>query len=193
MKADPSSTTIYHQLSDEALIALVLCSGAEQAYTALVRRYERLLEVVIGRYLSDPEAVKEVRQDTFIRAFRALAGFRGESKFSTWLCKIATSVTISRLRTRRYDAWAALEDVPACLEAHSYDGGTALETSETHAMLHQAIGQLNPQDAVALNLFYLREQSIEEIGQLTGWTKLKIRSRLCRARQRLRSVLEARV
>ncbi len=193
MQATSANTLSYNQLSDEALIALVLCSGVEQAYTALVKRYERLLQVVIGRYISDPEAVKDVRQDTFIRAFRALADFRGESKFSTWLCKIATSLTINRLRTRRYAAWTALEDSPLLLEEPSCDGGTALEMRETHALLHRAIGQLNPQDAVALNLFYLREHSIEEIGQLTGWTKLKIRSRLCRARQRLRSVLEARV
>ena len=154
-----------------------------------VRRYERLVQSVLSRYLSDPEAVKEVMQDTFLRAFRALPDFQGRSKFSTWLYKIAISLAINRLRVKRYMPWQSLEDAPQVKEGYA-DYSTCFEKKETYGLLQDAIRQLNQQDAVALELFYLHEHSVEEIGQLTGWTASNIKSRLSRARVRLRTVME---
>jgi len=93
-------TTVF---TDETLIRLVL-SGQENAYTILVKRYERMLHSVIQSYLPNYEARQEVVQDTFIRAFRALPSFRAECKFRTWLSKIARSQAVNRLRMRCYDA-----------------------------------------------------------------------------------------
>ena len=179
----------YAQMSDEKLITLI-AMNQQQAYTVLFRRYERLVQSVLSRYLSDPEAVKEVMQDTFLRAFRALPDFQGRSKFGTWLYKIAISLAINRLRVKRYMPWQALEDVPALTAEHGSDHIACFEKQETYGLLQQAIRQLNQQDAVALELFYLREQSVEEIGQMTGWTASNIKSRLSRARVRLRHVVE---
>lgn len=188
MKAIAQPGNRYTQLTDEKLIHLVI-AGQQQACTVLFKRHERMLRFVLQRYLSDPEAVKEVIQDTFLRAFRALSGFRGESKFSTWLSKIAISVAITRLRTKRYSAWASLEDTLSHWQEDLHDNEIWLEKKETSRLLRQALHQLCPQDATALELFYFREQSIEEIGQLTGWTTSNIKSRLSRARQRLHNVL----
>ena len=179
----------YAQMSDEKLITLI-AMNQQQAYTVLFRRYERLVQSVLSRYLSDPEAVKEVMQDTFLRAFRALPDFEGRSKFGTWLYKIAISLAINRLRVKRYMPWQALEDVPALTAEHYSDHMACFEKQDTYGLLQQAIRQLNQQDAVALELFYLREQSVEEIGQMTGWTASNIKSRLSRARVRLRHVVE---
>lgn len=164
-------------------------AGQQQAYTALVHRHERLLRFVLQRYLSDREAVREVIQDTFMRAFRALPDFRGESKFSTWLSKIAVSLAINRLRVKRYSPWASLDDTLKIWENDLHDNEALLEKQESGQLLRQALLQLCPQDATALELFYFREQSIEEIGHLTGWTSSNIKSRLSRARQRLQKVL----
>lgn len=179
----------YTQINDETLIALV-ASGEQRAYTILVERYSRLVQSVLSRYLTDPEAVKEVMQDAFVRAFRALPSFRGESKFSTWLCKIAISLAITRLKVRRYAAWDSLDTYRQTAPEGFHDNEAALERQDTSRMLQQAIEQLNPQDAAALELFYFREHSIEEICRLTGWTVAKTKSRLSRARVRLRTVLE---
>ena len=180
----------YTQLSDEKLITLIAMNH-QQAYTVLVRRYERLVQSVLSRYLSDPEAVKEVMQDTFLRAFRALPDFQGRSKFSTWLYKIAVSLAINRLRVKRYMSWEALETAPVQGGGSYSDYSTSFEKQETYQLLQSAIRRLNEQDAVALELFYLHEQSVEEIGQLTGWTASNIKSRLSRARVRLRTVMES--
>ena len=188
MIANAQTSKYAQQWTDEKLIHLAV-AGHQQACTILVRRYERLLRTVLQRYLSDPEAVKEVAQDTFVRAFRALPGFRGESKLGTWLCKIAVSLAISRLRLRRYAMWESIDGILPHGHESSHDGDAVLEKKETSQMLRQALRQLSPQDATALELFYFREQSIDEIGHLTGWTRSNVKSRLSRARQRLHSVL----
>lgn len=188
MKTVTQTGNRYNQLPDEKLISMVM-AGKQQAYTALVHRHERLLRFVLQRYLTDHEAVREVIQDTFMRAFRALPDFRGESKFSTWLSKIAVSLAINRLRVKRYSSWASLDDTLKIWEKDLHDNEVLLEKQESSQLLRQALLQLCPQDATALDLFYFREQSIEEIGHLTGWTTSNIKSRLSRARQRLQKVL----
>ncbi len=188
MKAITPTADRQSQLTDETLICLAL-SGQQEAYTMLVHRHERLLRFVLQRYLTDPEAVREVVQDAFVRAFRALPGFRGDSKFSTWLTRIAISQALNRLRSKRYTAWDSLEDTLLQKEEDYHSHETALEKQEMSRLLRRVIRQLGPNDATALELFYFREQSIEEIGQITGWTASNIKSRLSRARQRLQGAL----
>jgi len=88
-------------LTDETLISLVL-SGQENAYTILVRRYERMMHSVIQHYLPNYEVRQEVVQGTFIRSFRVLSRFRAECKFSTWLSKIARPQAVNRHKVRRH-------------------------------------------------------------------------------------------
>jgi len=188
MKAIAPTAGRQSQLTDETLICLAL-SGQQEAYTMLVHRHERLLRFVLRRYLTDEDTIREVVQDAFVRAFGALPGFRGDSKFSTWLTRIAISQAMNRLRSKRHAAWDALEGTRLQREADEYSHEKALEKRETSQLLRRVIRQLGPNDATALELFYFREQSIEEIGQITGWTASNIKSRLSRARQRLQDAL----
>lgn len=188
MKTISSLANPYRNHTDDQLIRLVK-SGHQQACAALHGRYEHMLQSVLRRYLSDPEAVKEITQDAFLRAFRKLDSFRGESKFSTWLCRIGVSLAISRRRTRRYAGWTALDEALPVTKADVFDSSRALEQQETGRLLRQALRQLSEQDAIALDLYYFREQSIEEIGHHTGWTQTNIKTRLSRARHRLQQVL----
>ncbi|TNE60427.1 MAG: sigma-70 family RNA polymerase sigma factor [Bacteroidetes bacterium] len=189
MKKDAQANHSWKGLTDETLICLVL-SGRTEACDILLQRHEPLLRFVIRRYLSDPEMIQEVIHDTFLRALRALPGFRREAKFSTWLCTIAASQAINRLRARRQPAWEQPEEVLQNWEDDLYINGLALERQETRQALRQAINRLSPKDTTAIELFYFHEQSITEISQITGWTATTIKSRLCRARQRLRTLLE---
>jgi RNA polymerase sigma factor (sigma-70 family) len=177
-------------LSDENLICFVM-AGHQQAYAEFVKRYERLLLSVVSRYCADPESQKEIIQDTFIRAFKALPDFRRESKLSTWLCRIAVSAAINRLRLRRNAAWAALEDSSIFEISVEPEGYQEVEKKESYHLLRQAIGQLSERDAMAIHLFYFNENSMEEISHKTGWTLSNIKSRLSRARVRLREVMES--
>ncbi|MBC7774247.1 MAG: sigma-70 family RNA polymerase sigma factor [Phycisphaerae bacterium] len=188
MKTIASNNSHNSLMTDDTLIQLVL-SGQENACKILMKRYERLLHVVLQSYLPDYESRQEVIQDTFLRAFRALPSFRADSKFSTWLCKIARSQAISRLRLRRYTIWDSIEETVSHWEADLHSNEVALEKQESNQQLRLAVQQLHPNDAKALELFYFYEQSLEEIGALTGWTTNNIKTRLFRARQRLHALL----
>jgi RNA polymerase sigma-70 factor (ECF subfamily) len=181
----------YAALNDETLIALAL-EGNQRAYAILARRHESLLRPVIGRYLKDVNEIDEAIQDTYVRAFQALPNFRGESKFSSWLYRIAVSVAINQLRSRqrharRVDSSAELEKLDIGLPP---EGARKVEKDEARHWLRHAICQLSSSDAQVLRLFYFEEQSIQEICQLSGWTESNVKSKLSRARQRLRGILE---
>lgn len=175
-------------LTDETLIRLAQ-DGQEHAYTILVKRHESLLHYVLQSYLPDYGARQEVIQDAFLRAFAALSSFRGESKFSTWLSKIAKSTAISRLQLRRYAAWDSIESCMRDWESDLYANELSIEKQESNEVLQMAVQKLHPNDAIALDMFYFREQSLEEIGQITGWTIPNVKTRLFRARQRLHATL----
>lgn len=190
MKTNAPAGKRYAHLSDEALIRLIL-SGEEEACTVLVRRYERLLRSILQRYLSDPGAVQEVMQDSFVRAFRGLRSFRGDSRFSTWLSRIAIWQACSRLRMKRFAPWNALDEVALHGLSVPHNQERMLEKEEASQLLRAAVGRLKPNDAMAIELYYFREQSIDEIRQITGWTEANVKSRLSRARQRLQGALRA--
>ncbi len=105
------------------------------------------------------------------------------------MSKIARSQAISRLRMKRYNAWTSIEGTLSDWEADLQTNEVALEKKESSQLLRIAVSQLDSNDAKALELFYFYEQSLEEIGALTGWSISNIKTRLFRARQRLHTSL----
>lgn len=179
-------------LSDETLIEMAL-RGSQQAYSLLAYRHESLLRSVIRRYFSDPNEVEETLQDTYIRAFQSMHSFRGDCKFSSWLYRIAFSVAINRLksnqrRAQRMDGSIGPDSLGL---AYTPEEMNRVEKEETRRWLLQAMSLLSGHDAWVLQLFYLEEQSIQEICKASGWTESNVKSKLSRARQRLRSIIEA--
>ncbi|HVG15599.1 MAG TPA: sigma-70 family RNA polymerase sigma factor, partial [Chitinophagaceae bacterium] len=89
-------------LSDTDIINLVL-KGNKQAYEVIVRRYQSYVLTLVMRQVKGREDAEEVAQDIFVKAFRGLADFKGNSKFSTWLYVIANTTCISFLRKKKWD------------------------------------------------------------------------------------------
>ena len=174
-------------LSDDTLIDMAL-AGSQTAYSLIVKRHERMLRAVITRYLKEEEGIQEALQETFVRMYRSLAGFRRECKLSSWLCRIA----INRYKSKRkpYDVVAAdtlaeayeLAGIPEALER--------LERQETSLWVQRALSRLPAKDASVLDQFYLKGWSVDEIRQATGLTESNVKTRLLRARRRLRQVVE---
>ena len=175
----------------EASIIKQAIAGDQSAYAALVRRYNRLVFGLALQMLGNREDALEVTQDAFLKAFRFLSTYRGESRFSTWLYHIARTSAINRLRRVRRETVALDAPEAAVMQmsssmANGYDTVVASERSE---LLLEAFKQLRPDDGLVLRLFYMQEQSLEEICQIMDWTMSNAKSRLCRARQRLKHVL----
>lgn len=176
-------------LDNDNIIIQKVLQGDVNAYSELVARYQNYVFTLALRIVKNREDAEEVAQDSFIKAYSYLKDFRADSKFSTWLYTIVQRNAISHLRKKRLDTsemneerYEYLADKSSILENINYNTDKAL--------LSKAMNLLKPDDASILSLFYLQEQSLEEIGQIIGLDTNTCKVRLFRARQKLKVILE---
>ena len=137
-------------------------------------------------------AALQVAQDVFVKAYRALADFRGASKFSTWLYTIVNSSCLSFLRKKKQEIHS-LDNERVFEQVDNQDSGLAanqVEQKSRQIMVTKAIALLAPDDAEIITLFYKAEQSLEEIAQILGIEPNTAKVRLHRARTRLKEKME---
>ncbi len=178
-------------LNDSEIISKVL-SGDHQAYAILVNRYQNYVFTLALRMVKSREDAEEVAQDAFIKAYKYLADFKGASKFTTWLYTIVNNTGISFLRKKKLDTHS-LDNEKVFELADSQDSGmraNQVEQKSKLAMVNEAIGLLNSDDAQIITLFYKGEQSLEEIAQILGLETNTAKVRLHRARTRLKEKME---
>jgi|SRR5665213_2071468 len=179
------------KLSDLELIQETL-GGNQAAYTKLVKRHQRFVFTLALRFAKSREDAEEIAQDCFIKAFRSLASFQGQSKFSTWLYSIVYTTSMTFLRKKRLDT-DSIDDENTFVQVENQTSAFDVNNAENKSRsfyLNQAIGQLLPDDAAIITLFYKGEQSLEEIGQAMGMEANTVKVKLFRARQRLKEKLE---
>ena len=180
------------QIQDQEIILQVL-QGRKQAYAILVERYQNYVFTLVMRYIKNREEAEEVAQDVFVKAYRYLADFRGQSKFSTWLYTIVNTTCISFLRKNKEQV-VLVEDeqLHAITNRLKMSDGASVysENRSERKMLRQAVEQLPELDAQIITLFYQHEQSLEEIGAVLGLTANHVKVRLFRARQKLKEILQ---
>ncbi|MCL4143039.1 UNVERIFIED_CONTAM: hypothetical protein GTU68_045411 [Idotea baltica] len=156
----------------------------------LVLKYQYKVHAIISRYIKDFDEVNDVSQEAFIKAYRALAKFRGESQFYTWLYRIAVNTAKNYLvaRNRRPPA----SDVDAA-DADYYEGGDRLRDiaspenllyrDELEAVVDSAIKDLPEDLRTAVTLREFEGLSYEEIAEVMGCPVGTVRSRIFRARE----------
>jgi len=179
------------KLSDIELIAQTL-AGNQAAYADLVKRHQRFVFTLAMRFAKGREDAEEIAQDCFIKAYRSLAAFEGQSKFSTWLYSIVYTTAMTFLRKKRVDT-DSIDDENTYIQVESQSSAFDVNSAENKSRsfyLNQAIGQLLPDDATIITLFYQGEQSLEEIGRALGMETNTVKVKLFRARQRLKEKLE---
>ena len=185
---------------DQALVERVQ-AGEKAAFDLLVRKYQHRLTSVISRYVHDWAEAQDVAQESFIRAYRALGNFRGDSQFYTWLYKIGVNTAKNWLvsQGRR----PPTEDVDA-VDAVQYEGGGRLRDTDTpeQELIRQEIEQtvastveaLPEELRMAITLREVEGLSYEEIAEAMSCPIGTVRSRIFRARdaidQRLRPMLD---
>ena len=178
-------------LGDNEIISRVL-KGEQNAYAELVNRYQAYVFTLVLRMIKSREDAEEVAQDVFIKAYRSLADFRGESKFSTWLYTIANTTSITFLRKKKLDVHS-LDNEKVFEVADSRDSGLRANMVEQKSrvnMVNEAIAMLSPDDAEIITLFYKAEQNLEEISRILRLETNTAKVRLHRARTRLKEKME---
>jgi RNA polymerase sigma factor (sigma-70 family) len=177
--------------NDTELISRVL-KGDSQAYAGLVNRYQDYVFTLTLRMVKNREDAEEIAQDVFVKAYRYLADFRGQSKFSTWLYTIVNTTCITFLRKKKLVVHS-LDNEAVFERADNLDGGLTanqVEQKSKTAMVTQAIALLSTDDAEILTLFYKAEQSLEEIARILRVETNTAKVRLHRARTRLKEKME---
>jgi RNA polymerase sigma factor (sigma-70 family) len=178
-------------LGDNEIISRVL-KGEQNAYAELVNRYQAYVFTLVLRMIKSREDAEEVAQDVFIKAYRSLADFRGDSKFSTWLYTIANTTSITFLRKKKLDVHS-LDNEKVFEVADSKDSGfraNLVEQKSRVNMVNEAIAMLSPDDAEIITLFYKAEQNLEEISRILRLETNTVKVRLHRARTRLKEKME---
>lgn len=179
------------QLDDIEIIQMVL-QGQQAAYARLVDRYESFVFSIAFRFVNNREVAEELAQDVFVKAYRYLADFKGNSKFSTWLYTIVNTTCLSYIRKKKDETVFLEEEKMVAISDTSFGEKPSdrLEQTTQKQLLNSALKQLPPQDAEILTLYYQAEQSVEEIGIITGLSASNVKVRLFRMRQKLKEILE---
>ncbi len=174
--------------TDQQLVERVQ-KGDKRAFDLLVLKYQHKMVSVVGRYINDSHEVYDVVQEAFIKAYRALGNFRGDSQFYTWLYRIAINTAKNYLVSRGRRPPATDVDVE---DAEFYSGSDLLKDVDTpennlfrdelKAMVDQAIRELPEDLRTAVTLRELEGLSYEEIADVMGCPVGTVRSRIFRAR-----------
>ena len=172
--------------------------GDVEAFAAIVNAHKQLIAADLARRLP-PQDVQEVAQDTFIRAFRGLASFRGEAPFRIWILRIARHAAMDfwRKRYRRRDRTfsdldeATLLHVEASQQEQLAEKKADREARETaQEWLAAALRRLSPDDRAVITLVELEDFSMEEAARRLGCGLSAVKVRAFRARRRLKALLE---
>ncbi len=185
-----ASIIIMYLKKDNYYIARVL-EGKTSDYACIIDKYKDMIFTLAFRITGNREDAEEVSQDAFLKAFNGLAEFRGTSKFSTWLYKIAYNQSISHIRKKKPDirSYDSLES-----RADEWQGETDMNLEQLDNIpvvyVRQAFEKLEETDRVILTLFYQDDVNVKEIASITGLGVSNVKVKLFRGRKKLVDILE---
>jgi RNA polymerase sigma-70 factor (ECF subfamily) len=184
--------------ADEAKLIKSVCAGEREAFYELVRPYERMIYATAISVAKNPADAEEIAQEAVLKAFSHLCGFRGESKFSTWLVQITYNEAKMRLKKARRHLHESIDD-----QQQSEDGdfwprdyadwrpipSELLEQNEIRQAVQDAINSLSPGYRETLVLRDVQHLSVKETSAILGISEPAVKTRLHRARLLLRDRL----
>jgi len=188
------------RLAAEADVIARVVAGDVDAFEYFVKTYQKRITRFVFTLLRDPSDTDCVTQDVFVKAFRALPEFKGESAFETWLTRIAINTVRDRIRRRRpvvsFSDLRDLDDddgpeIPASLDpADGTSPERDLLSGDIRRRIAVALVTLSPRQRSIFVMKHYEEKSIAEIGDATGLDEGTIKSHLFRAARKLRVCLE---
>jgi RNA polymerase sigma-70 factor (ECF subfamily) len=178
-------TTVINNSEENELLDRIL-AGEEQLYARLVNEYKRFAYTIAMKVLNNRADAEEVAQDAFVKAYHYLKGFNRQSRFSTWLYRIVFNTAISRQRQQR----VVFEDVSQKNLEYREQADHATEYDDRQQHIARAMSCLNEADRIAIQLYYLKEFTLEETAGMLGQNLNTTKVRVHRARLRLAAELK---
>ncbi len=180
------------QNTDDIELIKQVLAGNQSAYAVLVKRHQRYAFTLALRFTKSREDAEEIAQDCFVKAYKSLASFQQQAKFTTWLYQIVYTTSMNLLRKKKLPT-DSMDGDAVFINLNNYTAAPKTNSAEQKSQsfyVNLAISQLLPGDATIITLFYQGEQSLEEIAQVIGMETNTVKVKLHRARHRLKEKLE---
>lgn len=157
-------------------------SGKTSAFTYFVETYQDMAFTIAHRVCGNVQDAEDVVQESFVKVYRNLHTFRNESKFSSWLYRIVynTAITHSKSKLWLYDQETSLSNVQ---EISDFDTETQIIDYERTEAVANVLNKMSKGEALLLTLYYLEDNPVKEIAQITGLNESNVKVKLFRARQ----------
>ena len=185
-------------LDNEDVLVAEARAGKAESFTTLINQYDRHIYRLALNITGNQEDAEDVLQDSFLKAYSNLGQFQGGSRFYTWLVRIAVNEALMKLRKRRGASWVSLDEpvetddrslTPREIEDWGENPEQSYAKTELQDILGQAIEKLEPQFRTVFMLRDVEEFSTDETAKMLGLSVPAVKSRLLRARLRLRDLL----
>ncbi len=168
-----------------------ILKGDSNSYAPLINKHKDLVFTIAVRVVKNREDAEELAQDVFIKAFEVLSTFKKESKFSTWLYRIAFNMAVSKTRKKKLETSNLESEI---IEKFSIDEIVPdlqeLSDEEQKNCVEKALKTLPYEENIIITLFYYDDKSIEEISEITNLSASNVKVKLHRIRKKLYSIIQ---
>lgn len=165
--------------------------GDSGSFEYLVNKYKRMVYTIALRVLGNPDDAQDAAQESFIKAYKQIGQFQGTAKFSTWLHTITYRTSVSKLKRSDIET-SSIDDLVE--EKYVQDQRVSpleeMQLKDEQKYVKQAIQNLPKTEGLLVTLYYLNENSVKEIQEITGLSNANIKIKLYRARKKLESELK---
>ena len=165
--------------------------GDSNSFGVLVERYQNMVFALALKMLKHREESEEVSQDTFIKAYKSLSRFNGESKFSTWLYRVAYNTCLDRIKMNsKFNNDVEINDVTSNEIFQAENIFDSLENKERSVIVQECMNKLPEDERIIMHLFYFEELSLKEIVDVVSLSEGNIKVKLFRARKKLVTIFK---
>jgi RNA polymerase sigma-70 factor (ECF subfamily) len=178
------------KLSDQHYINQII-QGDTNVFSVLVDRYKEKIFTLALKMIKNREEAEEVSQYTFIKIYNSLNKFKGDSKFSTWIYKIAYNTCLDRLKKNKKEENTILIDEFSDHLVKTLDNAfSALEEKEQKQTIQNCLNLLSREENFLLTLYYFDDQNLDEIAKIMDINSNNVKVKLFRSRKKLAVILK---
>ncbi|MCU0376648.1 MAG: RNA polymerase sigma factor [Bacteroidales bacterium] len=179
----------YNGLTDEQLVSLAL-NGDRQAFSEIVERYRRMVARTVKGMLGDNVYAEDIGQDVFVRLYNSLSEFRGEAKLATYINKIAVNLTLNEIKRRKRSSGVFVNDSQLQDTLYDVTDENDHDRRDTKEIIGRALAKLEPGFRAVVVMRMLEGYSTKETAEVLGIPMGTVLSRLSRAQEQLKMIIQ---
>ena len=179
---------------EEKLLVDEIINGNVHAFRKIVEKYEDMVFTITLRIIRNRELADEIAQDVFLKVYQSIDKFKGKSKLSTWIYKIAYNTSVNAIRgVKNAIRDSDIDSIPDNEIGSSPDAQFELITEDSKKLVKKAILSLEVSERIIVTLYYFDDLTVSEISDITGVSKSNVKVKLYRSRNKLYELLKNKI